>query len=715
MQNKSILKKAFLATKSVAPGYFLLTEKVEEKSNESFLLFIIESHDDKFGKKFQQITHQHVTKEFLSNNNYSLLNFEESLNNVNKYFLNNQTAEQQSSLNAFIGFYQDFTLHISMIGSIEGYLLRKGKINSLTEGLSSNNDTSFVNITSGELLALDSIIVGNKNFFDRLSLDRIRRTIDHLSPKEATRDFFRILRKNHFLDCNSIILNVSPYGNDNNASDIDDIDEIIYLDEKEETKLSHTWKTIKPFLIKFLSYLATAINRSGKLLLQLWRKISQSWDTKYRQKTKEFINETGKNTKKGLNSVSSNIRQGIKPKSSKVKIKSYQGAEKNYFLYIKNIINFIIVSLIKLFKKENRKYLYTFLLLVLILTSYLKIVSNNKNRDSIKQQNDAKYALEQAEASLQKANEDISLGRSNGMETLSQALDYLSQAENNPATLESAQKIKKDIYSKIDGITNTIRLSNPSAIFSFNHAVSVTAISGSVIYGITEDGKIYFTDARDKDPRLISAIDSTFGKPLSASYSENTGLLYILTDKPTIWAFDPLAQSGAEIEVTESSWEAGNAITTYSTNLYLLDSVNGKIWRHSKNGQKFNKGVSYAGNSNAALNGVSLAIDGSIYVLKEDSTIVKFSHGTSDTNFSLQNPPQPDSKISKAESIITDSDSQNIYILDSDQNRILEFAKDGKFVKQYRLEGKDISSFQINPRVQKMWVFCQNEVFEIDL
>lgn len=715
MQNKSILKKAFLATKSVVPGYFLLTEKVEKKSDESFLLFIIESHNEKLGKKFQQITHQHITKEFLSNNNYSLLNFEESLNNVNKYFLNQQLSSQPSALNTFIGFYQDFTLHISMIGSIEGYLLRKGKINSLTEGLSSVDETSFVNITSGELLSSDSIIVGNKNFFDRLSLDRIRRTIDHLSPKEAIRDFFKILRKSHFLDCNSIILNVSPPDKDNKSSESDIMDEIIYLDEKEETKLSQIYAIIRPVIKNIFSRLVFGLIQFGKFSLLIWHKICELWNTKYRSKAKEFINKTGKNTSKNLKNTFSNAEQGTKPRSPKVKIKSYQNVKTDYLIILKNCINFIFNNIIKLLKKENRKYLYIILLIIFIFTSYFKIVSNNKNRDSIKQQNNAKYALEQAEDFLHKANEDITLGRSNGMSTLSQALDYAIQAESDPATSESAIKIKMEIYLKIDGITNTVRLFNPSTIFSFNHAVSVTAISGSVIYGITEDGKIYFSDARDKDPRLISAIDSKFGKPLSASYSESTGLLYILTDKPTIWAFDPLAQSGAELEVVEGSWESGNAVTTYSTNIYLLDSVSGKIWRHSKNGQKFNKGVSYAGNNNAALDGVSLAIDGSIYVLKEDSTIVKFSHGTSDTNFSLQTPPEPNSTISKAKLIITDSDSQNIFILDSDQNRILEYAKDGQFIKQYRLEGKEINSFQINPRVQKMWVFSKNEVFEIDL
>ena len=193
-------------------------------------------------------------------------------------------------------------------------------------------------------------------------------------------------------------------------------------------------------------------------------------------------------------------------------------------------------------------------------------------------------------------------------------------------------------------------------------------------------------------------------------------LIFFATDLAKIWAYDEQTQSGGEVEIdTKDAWDQSSAISAYSTNLYLLDAVNGTIWRHTKSGSTFSAGRSYAGSrNNDALGGISMAIDGAIFVLKQNE-VIKFSHNIPDTSFVLQMPPAPDNNIIGATQIYTDADSQHILILDEEKDRVLRYAKDGQFVNQYIVNQISIDYVLHNPRVQKMWLLSGQDVHELDL
>lgn len=714
MQNRPIIKKAFLATKNVASDLFLVTERFENTQGSSFVFYIIETPDSKIGKKLYNQINTSLVKEFLSDPNFSLSAFEKSLSELNKYIETGDIGDSSSTpVNIFVGLYENLSLHLSMIGSIEGYLIRKGKVNSLTEGLGSENNIIFDNITSGEIALNDTIIVGNNKFFDRLSLDRIRKTLELLSPCQAVKDFFKIFKKSKYQDVNAIIINATS--NQEDKIEEGGID-FVYLDEKEESKLQYYFRVLKPPVEAIYKQIISFGNFVNQNLKRIASSVSEKWHTQYKPKTKEIIQITSKGTRTGISSIASNIDRNYKSKRSGLKVKSYTQKSgvviEVFFSSIKIITKYINLAT----KKENRKYLYLFLILVFILFSYFKITSNNKNRDVVKKQNDSVYAIEQSQELLRSAEEDISLGRSNGIDKLNEALLLAKSAQETSSTSEKAKSIVNSILLKMDEITLTNRIDSSNPIFSFKNSISVIALTGSIIYGITEDGKIYSTDARDKDPRLVGAINNDMGKPISVVFSESSKNLFVLTDKPTIWAYDPLSQTGQEITLDGEAWPNGNDISAYSSNLYILDSIRGKIWRYSRSENGFSKSVSYAGSrSTDAEGGISMAIDGSIYILKTGGLITKFSQGNIEPPFTLNTPPQPQDSLEGASDIYTDTDSQNLFLLDKINNRVIKFAKDGEFIKQYTISDKTISHFLINPRIQKMWFVCDKEVYELDL
>ena len=77
--------------------------------------------------------------------------------------------------------------------------------------------------------------------------------------------------------------------------------------------------------------------------------------------------------------------------------------------------------------------------------------------------------------------------------------------------------------------------------------------------------------------------------------------------------------------VDQETWEKSPIIDAYADNLYLLSGEGNQVLRHKSAGENFAAGNEYLTDEDVLSMGniVSLAIDGGIYILKQDGTIVK--------------------------------------------------------------------------------------------
>jgi hypothetical protein len=75
----------------------------------------------------------------------------------------------------------------------------------------------------------------------------------------------------------------------------------------------------------------------------------------------------------------------------------------------------------------------------------------------------------------------------------------------------------------------------------------------------------------------------------------------------------------------QATWEDSPIINSYAGNIYLLSDAGNQILRHQPQAASFNAGVAYLEDQDAIDTGriLSLAIDGGIYILKLDGSIVK--------------------------------------------------------------------------------------------
>ena len=74
-----------------------------------------------------------------------------------------------------------------------------------------------------------------------------------------------------------------------------------------------------------------------------------------------------------------------------------------------------------------------------------------------------------------------------------------------------------------------------------------------------------------------------------------------------------------------------------------------------------------------------MAIDGYIYVLKNDGEITKFLEGRP-TDFEVQNLPDP---LNNPTVIFTDTDTNYLYVLDKGNGRVIVLNDKGEFTAQY--------------------------------
>lgn len=75
----------------------------------------------------------------------------------------------------------------------------------------------------------------------------------------------------------------------------------------------------------------------------------------------------------------------------------------------------------------------------------------------------------------------------------------------------------------------------------------------------------------------------------------------------------------------QATWEKSPIISSYASNIYMISDSGNQVLRHKKQWNSYEAGVAYLNQDDAASVGsiMSLAIDGGIYILKSDGSVVK--------------------------------------------------------------------------------------------
>ncbi len=127
-------------------------------------------------------------------------------------------------------------------------------------------------------------------------------------------------------------------------------------------------------------------------------------------------------------------------------------------------------------------------------------------------------------------------------------------------------------------------------------------------------------------------------------------------------------------------------------------------------------GTSSTWTQNAVLNGGrSISIDGSIYILKNDGSLLKFTQGVQD-EFSVSGL---DKEFVASVQVLTDYDFDYIYVADKGNNRIVVLDKEGKLYKQYMnsdtSKWTDIRGIAVTDDEKNLYVLDGSRVYVVSL
>ena len=219
-------------------------------------------------------------------------------------------------------------------------------------------------------------------------------------------------------------------------------------------------------------------------------------------------------------------------------------------------------------------------------------------------------------------------------------------------------------------------------------------------------------DLSSKSSRIVLGGDKLTSGQL-IGLTEDRGFVVETGNNPLITVVD--TKKGELVaEVAGEEWKNVSEAVGFGSNLYLLDkSVGGQIWKYLGVTSGLSANKSYlTGDSYDLSEAVSMAIDGSVWVLFSDGTIAKYVQGIKDA-FVVAGL---DREFEEPIKIYTSPEVKNIYVMDRRQTRVVEIAKTGEYVAQYVWPGiAGVKDLIVSETEKKMFMLTGEKVFVIDL
>lgn len=142
-------------------------------------------------------------------------------------------------------------------------------------------------------------------------------------------------------------------------------------------------------------------------------------------------------------------------------------------------------------------------------------------------------------------------------------------------------------------------------------------------------------------------------------------------------------------DTADVQWHSGVDMATYSNKVYLLDAISKQIWKYQRGNSGYSGASGYFATAPDDLsNAVSLAVDGKVWVLLKDGTLLQYFAGDP-VKYTIKKAPL--ATFQGAVRVYTDIDMTQLYILDAVSKRVFVYDKSQKtddltYSSQYALD-----------------------------
>jgi hypothetical protein len=721
---KSTIIETFIAEPSankefLAGKIFILCEITGMNKNaEKIMSFLIDKinffyyENDKIllREKLSSLKPEHILETALAKTNKAFQDFlkSEKIKNASEF------------LNITVGLTYENEIHFSLFGDNKIFLIYKQKAQGssidgeyklidLSAQSSDKEGSVFSNILSGTSPAQGGILVCNEALSEYLSNKQIIKIISTLPPLGAAEQIKNLLEKiNNYISFCGIII-----------------------------KESRSVKRPGPVVASPASLGHDSI-----------RKLNSTEDT-----TEKILSPSGifslKNMISGLFSGLTNTRgpQTIVLKDKIYGQKRFLGFSRkiwnnllNFLSYPVNLLYYLIKAIPKLnfntlefraigktFNRltwpkiisdfnwtKKRIFLFSVLLIITVFLVINISMGKKEQNEQAKNENFANLVSEiekmqnQVDANLLYSNEG---GARKLFDQINEKISALPQEteeqiakynEFNATFTEQLNKVRR-----ITVINDPELVSDYSNIDDAADSSSLTYMGSKLYASDAKQKNFYITDINDSTVTTLAGLGAEINQALSPAITEKS-IYYFNQDR--ILEFDTENKELSNLSFSVSP--AGDnviAIGTYNSRLYALSVAKNQILRYNRQNGNFGSAYSWLTDNADFSLAVDMFIDGHIYVLNRNGSVLKFLRGnTEEFKFEEVEP-----ELSSPTKIDGSIEEGFLYVLEPLNRRLVVFDKKGQFVDQYQSDKfDDLRDFSVDEANRQIYVLNANRVYK---
>ncbi len=655
----------------------------------------------------------------------SAKNFEDALHKTNE-ILSDLASRGEihwiGKLHAIVGVVKDREIHVSATGRAKAYLIRKNELAEISAGLydvtrAASPLKTFEHQASGDLLDGDVLFFTTPGIPEQVTLQSLRQILQKNLPREATEELLNQVGRDSATANSAIVLR---YDSKAQAT--------VPVDPTEQLSPSPSSMPVKEVsAAKATSDLST--NEPEAAASSQINPLDPLTPTDATATgVNELTNKTGQ--KKNIFSKLKDRTAGLKKLSFRKKKKTpvamtndtataqVKAAPSKYAVKSTNKATSSSTKIARglgtAFKRIPLKVKVIGSLAVLVIFIFvvsLFVFGNTKQIQAdrnviVASFTEAKNLEEQAQASI------IFKDYANALTMLEQAETKLNEIGEDKPLSEDINTLRGAIAADYEKINGAVNIEEPGVLATFVDATPVgMTLANGTLFLWSSKGKVATVTLEGGDISQAAEISSDLGKPFIGT-TDQQGDLVILTSRGVL--VNLVDGKVNELDVS-GTFKPENpvAMKTYTNRMYMLDTGADAIFRHQQTLAGYTQGENWILDDTKVSNAVDFAIDGDIWVLLEDGTIVHLSQGTKE-DFSIGGLLDP---LENPTKIVTDENMSFIYVLEPTKNRLLQFDKEnGDFIKQYKSEKfDDLKDVSIIEEGRTGFLLNDNTVFQIEL
>lgn len=664
-------------TGSTKAGSDLFLTSLELTSaNGETVCFVLEVHsDEREAATVERESEMIIRHALLETEGDPSERLDDTLKEMNGLLKGMLVARAINDVHMLIGILdREGTLHVSHAGRAEAYLVRKGVASQITE-YSGKPTPAFVHIASGALQPGDAVILSTQRLLRSLTPAQLA---THASKGSTSID--TLIRTLETDDQHAALALMLPNGSVRAASRRETVEEDEYeapVNRRRDTRRGSGIVASIGSLSSFLPSRDT-MSKVGSLGRKALKKGTAGAAALPGLRNATFVTR------------SVEFVQGVLKD-----LKDPRRRQRAHLLILAGAIGALVViwMVVQLFTFSER----------------------SKTRAELQS------LIEQINTQLQTADNRRLMGDMDSANAiLTQAEERAKQVMDNEAGLfrVDALNLLETIRSKREEINNILRLS-PRMVANISAKSSDVLGSGMVGLG---DGEFIVHDRQSLYRVLLNTVED----PVRLSddvlildgsnFSRFQSQAFLMTGNSVIeWNGNQATTMKTD---DPKGWEGGVAISAYLRFLYMLSPEDNQIYKYERLTDRYGAPVGY--NVNGDLKGaLDMAIDGNVYVLKDNGTIVKLFRGETQPYVIRK---APDGLLGGATKIFKLPEG-NMYALDSEKKRVVVISDGGaageaSYLRQFVLEGEQLGTLKdlyVDPDEAHLYVMDEKRVWVIDL